>query len=423
MLLFDQNLSHKLVSRLQDAFPDSIHVRDANLERSNDAQIWRFANANKPTMPLSLHLEHRVHREKRFILLRFHADRDALHDAARTLPDARFSARSASWYVPNTPAHLKAIFAAFKGLAWIETDGFFGRTAESKARRQAANAPAHTPDPEPVQHLVRYLVDRRYAQNTIQTYRHCFLGYLAHYRMADPLSLPENAVADYLHHMVTVRGVSASYQNQALNAIKCYYERIAGRPRMVVHIERPLKSRTLPKVLSEEEVTRLLRGTDNLKHRCLLMVIYSAGLRSGEAVRLRLHDIDSDRMLIRIEGAKGKKDRYSLLSQKTLEKLREYVAEYRPQEFLFPGANGGPYSATSARAIFHKAKKKARITKPATLHTLRHSFATHLLEHGVNLRYIQDLLGHSSPKTTEIYTHVSKTVMGRIDNPLDRLDI
>jgi integrase/recombinase XerD len=229
-------------------------------------------------------------------------------------------------------------------------------------------------------------------------------------------------VADYLHHMVTVRGVSASYQNQALNAIKCYYERIAGRPRMVVQIERPLKSRTLPKVLSEE-VTRLLRGTDNLKHRCLLMVIYSAGLRSGEAVRLRVHDIDSDRMLIRIEGAKGKKDRYSLLSQKTLDKLREYVARYRPKEFLFPGAKGGPYTATSARKIFQRAKARAGITKPATLHTLRHSFATHLLEHGVNLRNIQQLLGHASPKTTEIYTHVSKTVMGKIDNPLDRLDV
>ena len=169
---------------------------------------------------------------------------------------------------------------------------------------------------------------------------------------------------------------------------------------MVVNIERPIKARTLPKVLSEEEVTRLLRSTDNLKHRCILMVIYSAGLRSGEAVRLRVHDIDSDRMLIRIEGAKGKKDRYSLLSQKTLDKLREYVDQYRPKAFLFPGAKGGPYSATSARAIFNKAKKRAGITKPATLHTLRHSFATHLLEHGVNLRYIQQLLGHASPKTT-----------------------
>lgn len=374
-------------------------------------------------MRLSLHLEHRFHKGQRFILLRFHADDDRLHEAARHLPDARYGARTNSWLVPNSPQHLKAIFAAFAGLAWIETEHFFGQKAESKARRKAANTPPKPPDPEPVQELVRYMVDRRYAQNTIQTYRHCFLGFLAHYNMADPLSLPEKAVADYLHELVTVRGKSASYQNQALNAIKCYYERIARRPRMVVHIERPIKARTLPKVLSEEEVTNLLRSTDNLKHRCLLMVIYSAGLRSGEAVRLRLHDIDSDRMLIRIDGAKGKKDRYSLLSQKTLDKLREYVGRYRPKDFLFPGATGGPYSATSARAIFNKAKKRAGITKPATLHTLRHSFATHLLEHGVNLRYIQQLLGHASPKTTEIYTHVSKTVMGRIDNPLDRLDV
>ena len=139
-------------------------------------------------MPLSLHLEHRIHKERRYILMRFHADDDRLHETARALPDARYGARTNCWLVPNSRKHLNAIFTAFKGLAWIETDHFFGKKAESKARHKAANTAPKAPDPEPVQELVRYMVDRRYAQNTIQTYRHCFLGFLAHYNMADPLT-------------------------------------------------------------------------------------------------------------------------------------------------------------------------------------------------------------------------------------------
>jgi len=180
---------------------------------------------------------------------------------------------------------------------------------------------------------------------------------------------------------------------------------------------------TLPMVLSVEEVQRLLKSISYLKHKAILTTIYSAGLRISELVNLKISDIQSDRALILIKDAKGGKDRNSILGKKTLEILREYYTQYKPETYLFEGQKGDKYSVTSIRNIFKKALKNGKINKEATVHTLRHSFATHLLEKSTNLRYIQTLLGHSSPKTTEIYTRVSTTNMSEIENPIDNLDI
>jgi len=172
-----------------------------------------------------------------------------------------------------------------------------------------------------------------------------------------------------------------------------------------------------------EEVQQLISLTTNIKHKAILMCIYSAGLRMSELLNLKLTDILSDRKLILVRNGKGKKDRTTLLGTKTLEILRVYYLEYKPEEYLFEGQKGGKYSATSVQRVFKKALSLAKIRKPATVHTLRHSFATHLLEKGTNLRYIQTLLGHSSPKTTEIYTRVSTVDIEDIKNPIDFLDI
>lgn len=196
-----------------------------------------------------------------------------------------------------------------------------------------------------------------------------------------------------------------------------------GGRRKVYLIERPREEKFLPEVLSQEEVTALLNATDNLKHKAVLMTIYSGGLRISELINLKIKDIDSDRMQIRIEQAKGKKDRYTLLGQKTLEVLRSYVKQYQPREWLFEGVNHGPYSETSIKKALRTALDKTKITKRVSPHTLRHSFATHLLEMGTDLRYIQNLLGHQSSKTTEIYTHITVKGFDQIKNPLDRLDI
>lgn len=164
-----------------------------------------------------------------------------------------------------------------------------------------------------------------------------------------------------------------------------------------------------------------LKVTENFKHRVILMLIYSAGLRLSEAINLKLEDIDSERMQIRIKQSKGKKDRYTLLAKKTLQELRNYFKQYRPKVWLFEGGQGEQYSGRSIQIIMREAVKKAGIRKKATVHTLRHSFATHLLENGTDLRYIQTLLGHSSSKTTEVYTHVTTKGFDKIKNPLDNM--
>jgi site-specific recombinase XerD len=176
-------------------------------------------------------------------------------------------------------------------------------------------------------------------------------------------------------------------------------------------------------VLSEQEIIAILSSIKNLKHRVLLFLIYSAGLRIGEVLRLKLTDIQSDRKMIYIRGGKGNKDRYTILSERVLILLRQYYKEYRPKEYLFEGSNGGIYSDVSIRAILRKALLQTNIEKKVTPHMLRHSFATHLLEHGTDLRYIQELLGHANSKTTEIYTHVSKKEISRIISPADLLKV
>jgi len=189
------------------------------------------------------------------------------------------------------------------------------------------------------------------------------------------------------------------------------------------YIQRPKKGRNLPSVLSEQEVQLILNSTDNLKHKAILSLIYSAGLRRSELINLQSGDIDSKRMYVIIRSGKGNKDRYSILSEKVLELLRQYFREYKPREWLFEGQYGGQYSATSIQNILKQAVRRAGIKKRVTVHTLRHCFATHLLEHGVDLRYIQELLGHQNPKTTEIYTHITQRGLGKIKSPIDGLDI
>lgn len=178
----------------------------------------------------------------------------------------------------------------------------------------------------------------------------------------------------------------------------------------------------LPEVLSEEEVKAILDATENLKHKAILMTIYSAGLRISEVINLKIKDIDSQRMQIRVDQGKGKKDRYTLLGKKTLEVLRKYFQLYKPRVYIFEGMDGQQYSKSSITQILKASVLKAGIKKRVSVHTLRHSFATHLLEGGVNLRYIQSLLGHGSSKTTEIYTHITTKGFDQIVNPLDKFE-
>ena len=263
---------------------------------------------------------------------------------------------------------------------------------------------------------------RNYSHKTITAYKSCIRSLAAYVGPKHPRDLTNEEVRNYLLYQVEEKKLSSGTISQMINAFRFLYVEPYKRPLVLADLKRPRKEHKLPVVLDKEEVRNILDAIDNLKHKTILMLIYSAGLRVGEVVRLKLEDIDSKRKLIHIKHPKGKKDRYTLLSDSALEKLREYYREYRPREFLFDGANGRSHIAErSVQNLFEHAARLAGIHKHVTVHSLRHSFATHLLEGGTNLRYIQELLGHNSSKTTEIYTHVSQRTLGNIINPLDTI--
>jgi len=273
------------------------------------------------------------------------------------------------------------------------------------------------------ENFILKLKELRYSHNTEKTYKNAFEDFLNFNHTKDIDKLNEKDIQLFLRHLVMERQVSTSYQNQAINAIKFYFERVMGGQRKTYFIDRPKKEKTLPVVLSEEEIIMIIKSITNIKHKAIIMTIYSAGLRISECINLKIKDIDSNRMQIRVEQSKGKKDRYTLLSAKTLEILRAYFKEYKPEEYLFEGQYGGTYSATSIQTFFRESLKKVGISKKVTVHSLRHSFATHLLENGTNLRYIQSLLGHSNSKTTEVYTHVTTKGFDQLKSPMDNLEI
>ena len=268
--------------------------------------------------------------------------------------------------------------------------------------------------------LRKELTLRNYSPKTIKAYRSCLRSFVKYFHPRHPRELTQTDVREYLLHLIGEKNLAAATVNQVFNALRFVYVELYKMPFTIGNIPRPKKEKQLPVVLSQEEVVKILDAVENLKHKTLLMLIYSAGLRVGEAVRLKIEDIDSQRRLIYLKGAKGKKDRYTILSDVALGSLRKYYKEYKPKDYLFEGAEGRRHlSERSVQNVFGRAVKAAGIRKQVTVHSLRHSFATHLLESGVDLRYIQELLGHSSSKTTEIYTHVSQKALGKIVSPLD----
>ncbi|PHI19984.1 hypothetical protein CEQ90_10550 [Lewinellaceae bacterium SD302] len=265
------------------------------------------------------------------------------------------------------------------------------------------------------------LMVRRYSFRTIKSYIAHLRLFFRYYPDVTVEGIDSELIKKYIVDRVRRGNYAESTQNQILNAIKFWLEQVEGRARAYIDL-RPRKKSKLPKVLSFDEVLRLFKATPNLKHRCVLKTIYSAGLRLSELCNLRVADINSDRMQVFVHGGKGKKDRYTTLSHTLLEDLREYFKEYRPEYWLFEGQTGGQYSQRSVQAILRRSVLKSGVNPFATVHTLRHSYATHLLEQGTSLRHIQELLGHQNSTTTEIYTHVSNSEKQRVISPLDRLE-
>lgn len=264
---------------------------------------------------------------------------------------------------------------------------------------------------------------KRYSPSTIKTYRAYFSDFMEYHKGRNIDRLKVADINKYILYLVNEKKISVSQQNMRINAIKFYYEQVKGGQRQYYGgITRAKEYKSLPEVLSRNEVARILACLSNRKHRCMISLIYSAGLRRSELLNLTPKDIISERMLVRIMG-KGRKCRYSLLSEKLLKDLREYFKEYRPQKWLFEGETPGEqYSASALVKILKEAASRAGIKHRVHVHMLRHSFATHLLEQGTDLRTIQELLGHNDIKTTSIYLHVTSAHKSSIPNPLDSLD-
>ncbi|MCT4559934.1 MAG: site-specific integrase [Crocinitomicaceae bacterium] len=314
----------------------------------------------------------------------------------------------------------------FKNHAKIE----FGETyhfpeyprTKSKKKKTIELPPMSASQQETLDRFESFLITKRYAQNTIKTYvgaLSVFMRYFSH-KPLDTLS--ETDIIEFNEKYIVDQKYSFAYQNQVINALKLFYRVSLGLSPSPSILLRPRREHRLPNVLDKNEIQRILSATQNLKHRAMLSLAYGCGLRQGEVLHIQFKDILSDRGLLLIKEAKGNKDRLVPLSPKILTLLREYYRAYRPQKYLFEGeVVGQKYSSVSFQKVLKKSVKLAGINKPVTLHWLRHSYATHLLERGTDLRYIQEILGHKSTRTTEIYTHVSNKNIREIQSPFDDL--
>jgi len=260
---------------------------------------------------------------------------------------------------------------------------------------------------------------RRFSPRTISCYLACMRNVAIYFRKS-PAELGEEEIRGYLHYLIEQRKASQAVITQSYSALKFFFENTLQRPWNPSRIPRSKQRKRLPEVLSKHDVESIFSATNNLKHRAILMTVYSGGLRVGEVTRLKVSDIDSGRMMIRVNEGKGLKDRYTLLGERNLKMLRQYWKAYRPAEWLFPGKNASePVSISAVQRVFKASLEKAGIKKKASVHTLRHCFATHLLESGTDLYYIQRLLGHKSASTTSVYLHITGKDIGKIKSPID----
>ncbi|MGB0868285.1 MAG: tyrosine-type recombinase/integrase [Flavobacteriales bacterium] len=316
------------------------------------------------------------------------------------------------WSVINTPENVQLIKSIFGKRIKISTE---------KASKPITEITIDTKGAEALEALEKTLILKRYSSNTIQNYTAMFKIFLSRFKDRALDQITKEEIESFIFLLIKKNNISESFQNSLINAIKAYYEHVLRLPRAVYTIERPKKAINLPNVLNVEDVNAILQTPSNIKHKAILCTIYSAGLRISEVVNLRIEDINSASGYIFVKASKGKKDRKTVLSASLLPLLRTYYQNYKPSYWLFEGATGGKYSVASVRKVFRKAVKEAKVNPWATVHTLRHSFATHCIQNNVNMRHVQNMLGHANPKTTELYTKTIEINNKKIKSPLDSL--
>lgn len=374
-----------------------------------------------------LTIEHLVHRDKPRVFLRFEKDTEA-SNLVRKLLNGSWSATHCAWYI----AYEERVFEKVCDIFFKYNVRVFKKNdyQNCKAIPQQKNDPkimAGLPHlskeaQEKLMEFENWMKVRRYSDNTTRSYIDGLKQFLRFYSHKAICEISNDDLLTFNNEYILGHKFSASYQNQVINGVKLFFKIIELKTMRPELIYRPKSPKLLPNVLSKEEVKAILNAPSNIKHKAMLSLIYSCGLRRSELLNLKLTDIDSKRGLVIIRQSKGRKDRVAPLSDKILELLRTYFSAYKPNYWLFEGQDKkSQYDENSLSSVLKQTLEKCKINKPVSLHWLRHSYATHLLENGTDLRYIQEILGHSSSRTTEIYTHVSNRNIQRISSPFDNL--
>ncbi|MFP5042878.1 tyrosine-type recombinase/integrase [Parasediminibacterium sp. JCM 36343] len=364
----------------------------------------------------------------------------ALNKVFRAMGNVQYSNTHKGWHIPKNKAILHQVLAATSQIATLDTSAL---RLPAPQQTQAAQKALSIQPLKIIQHqqrvqpqnisshnaaqLAKYIQQltlKAYSKNTIHTYKSEFGIFLQTIGKVNADTLNTQRVKDYLQYCFSVLRLSENTLHSRMNALKFYYEQVLHKEKFFWEIPRPKKPFLLPHFFSQDEIVGILKGTANIKHKAMLMLAYSSGLRVSEVVAIKTYNIDSKRMCIKIEQGKGKKDRMVSLSPVLLVMLREYWRQYKPERngYLFTGQTPGePYSSRSLQLVLSAAKEKAGILKPGSIHALRHSFATHLIDKGTDVTMIQKLLGHNDLKTTMRYLHTSNKDLLKIISPLDNL--
>ncbi len=346
------------------------------------------------------------HKGKEVIFIRFDYD-VALIARVKKLVGVQWSQSQKAWYVLDTAMYREK----------------FGLSPKNPIGKEVLSN-IHPINQPVLQRYIEILQLKAYSPNTINTYRNEFAQLLYILKDTKVDDLDADRLRGYFLYCINTLKLSENTLHSRINAVKFYFEQVLKREKFFFEIPRPKKPSILPNVLAISQVEKLFSNLENLKHKTMLYLAYSAGLRVSEVVNLKIKDIHSERMVINIKGAKGKKDRTVSLSEGILELLRKYYTVYTPKEWLFEGQyKDSPYSTRSLQQIFHRAKDASKIMQPVTFHSLRHSYATHLHEAGTDIKLIQELLGHNDLKTTLRYTHVSNLTLEKIKSPFDNLNL
>ncbi|MCF8362094.1 MAG: tyrosine-type recombinase/integrase [Prolixibacteraceae bacterium] len=375
------------------------------------------------------------HRNQPVILLKYDYNLSIIN-AVKKSGNAYWSATKKCWYIAEKNFNLQEFFKQLSAFAYVDYSEVKFKQKEREPKPVTGISPKSTYDQSlyksrlsdrtnaEIESFVRWMEQKRYAENSTKSYRHSLQIFFGYYAPKEPVMIEIDDIIQFNHEFILKNGLSSTFQNQTVSALKLFYQKNHNRHLKFDTIERPRKSNPLPKVFSKADLETFFRGFTNSKHKMAMMLIYACGLRRSELINLELKHIDSKRRMLSVINSKGKKDRVIPLSEQTIQKIKNYYLKYQPKTYFIEGQTEGyPLTASSLQKIFENHLIKASINKPYTIHCLRHSIATHLLENGTDLRYIQEFLGHKSSKTTEIYTHVSNQSLQNIKNPFDELEI